>query len=70
MFLHYLPIFEKATADGGVLLVKYWIDVGMEEQERRFRDRIHDTRKTWKLTRWIPSRTSAGMNIPGHVMPC
>ncbi|MGB7932919.1 MAG: polyphosphate kinase 2 [Gammaproteobacteria bacterium] len=49
-FLHYVPIIEKAITDGGILLVKYWIDVGMKEQERRFRDRIHDTRKTWKLS--------------------
>jgi polyphosphate kinase 2 len=49
-FLHYAPIIEKAITDGGILLVKYWIDVGMKEQERRFKDRIHDTRKTWKLS--------------------
>jgi len=49
-FLHYTPIIEKAITDGGILLVKYWIDVGMKEQERRFKDRIHDTRKTWKLS--------------------
>jgi polyphosphate kinase 2 len=49
-FLHYMPIFEKAMTDGGILLVKYWLDVGMKEQERRFRDRIHDPRKTWKLS--------------------
>jgi polyphosphate kinase 2 len=49
-FLHYTPIFEKAITDGDILLVKYWLDVGMEEQERRFKGRIHDTRKTWKLS--------------------
>jgi polyphosphate kinase len=49
-FLHYTPIFEKAMMDGGILLVKYWLDVGMKEQERRFKDRIHDVRKTWKLS--------------------
>jgi polyphosphate kinase 2 len=49
-FLHYTPIFEKAITDGGILLVKYWLDVGMKEQEHRFRDRIHDPRKTWKLS--------------------
>jgi polyphosphate kinase len=49
-FLHYTPVFEKAMTDGGILLVKYWLDVGMKEQERRFRDRIHDVRKTWKLS--------------------
>ena len=49
-FLHYTPIFEKAMTDGGILLVKYWLDVGMKEQERRFKDRIQDVRKTWKLS--------------------
>jgi len=49
-FLHYAPIIEKAITDGGILLVKYWLDVGMKEQERRFRDRIKDPRKTWKLS--------------------
>ncbi len=49
-FLHYTPVFEKAMTDGGILLVKYWLDVGMKEQERRFKDRIHDVRKTWKLS--------------------
>jgi polyphosphate kinase 2 len=49
-FLHYTPIFEKAMTDGGIVLVKYWLDVGMKEQERRFKARIHDTRKTWKLS--------------------
>jgi polyphosphate kinase 2 len=49
-FLHYTPIFEKAITDNGILLVKYWLDVGMKEQERRFGDRIHDPRKTWKLS--------------------
>ena len=49
-FLHYMPIFEKAITDSGIILIKYWLDVDMEEQERRFRSRIHDPRKTWKLS--------------------
>jgi polyphosphate kinase 2 len=49
-FLHYAPIFEKAITDGGILLVKYWFEVGMEEQARRFEDRIEDPRKLWKLS--------------------
>ena len=49
-FLHYAPIFEKAITDGGVILIKYWFDVGMEEQARRFADRIEDPRKLWKLS--------------------
>jgi len=49
-FLHYMPIFEKAITDSGIILIKYWLDVDMDEQERRFRSRIHDPRKTWKLS--------------------
>jgi polyphosphate kinase 2 len=49
-FLHYCPIFEKSFTDAGIIFVKYWLDVGMEEQEQRFRDRIDDPRKTWKLS--------------------
>jgi polyphosphate kinase 2 len=49
-FLHYAPIFEKAIVDGGIVLIKYWFDVGMDEQERRFRARIEDPRKVWKLS--------------------
>ncbi|MGB5297165.1 MAG: polyphosphate kinase 2 [Thiogranum sp.] len=49
-FLEYTPIFERAMVDSGVVLIKYWFDVGMEEQERRFRARIEDPRKVWKLS--------------------
>jgi polyphosphate kinase 2 (PPK2 family) len=34
----------------GIILLKYWLEVSPEEQERRLRDRIHDGRKTWKLS--------------------
>jgi polyphosphate kinase 2 (PPK2 family) len=49
-FMHYAPIFEKALTDGGIQLIKYWFEVGMEEQERRFRAHMEDPRKTWKLS--------------------
>ena len=49
-FLHNTPIFEQAITDAGIHLIKYWFDVSMEEQERRFRRRIEDLRKTWKLS--------------------
>jgi len=49
-FLQYMPIFERAVVDSGIQLVKYWLDVDMEEQEKRFRDRIDDPRKIWKLS--------------------
>ena len=49
-FLHEAPLFETAIVEHGVQLIKYWFDVGMEEQERRFRKRITDPRKIWKLS--------------------
>lgn len=48
-FLHYTPVFEKALVDSGIHLIKYWFDVSIDEQEGRFRARIEDPRKTWKL---------------------
>jgi polyphosphate kinase 2 (PPK2 family) len=49
-FLHYTPIFERSMVDSGIHLIKYWFDVSMEEQERRFQARIDDPRKVWKLS--------------------
>jgi polyphosphate kinase 2 len=49
-FLEEAPPFEHALVEHGIQIIKYWFDVGMEEQERRFRGRITDPRKTWKLS--------------------
>jgi len=49
-FLRMAPVFERSLPDNDILLVKYWFDVSMDEQERRFRDRINDPRKVWKLS--------------------
>ena len=48
--LETIPTFEKMIVEGGIQLIKYWFNVSMEEQERRFRARIDDPRKTWKLS--------------------
>ena len=40
----------RAMVESGIILLKYWLEVSPEEQERRLRDRIHDGRKTWKLS--------------------
>ncbi len=34
----------------GIMLFKYWLEVSQDEQTRRFEERIHDGRKTWKLS--------------------
>jgi polyphosphate kinase 2 len=49
-FLKSAPELEKAIVDSGVILIKYWLEVSMEEQTRRLEDRIADGRKIWKLS--------------------
>ncbi len=49
-FLQRCPRFEDYVISEGIILIKYWFSVSMEEQERRFRQRIEDPRKTWKLS--------------------
>ena len=44
------PKIEKALVESGIILIKYWLEVSMEEQTRRLEDRIDDRRKTWKLS--------------------
>ena len=49
-FLKQVPLVEKAMVDSGILLIKYWLEVSMEEQTQRLASRIDDSRKTWKLS--------------------
>ena len=49
-FLDQVPAVEKAMVDNGIILIKYWLNVGVEEQTRRLADRIEDPRKIWKLS--------------------
>jgi polyphosphate kinase 2 len=49
-FLNYTPIFEQWMIDSGIQLIKYWFDISMKEQERRFKARLEDPRKIWKLS--------------------
>jgi polyphosphate kinase 2 (PPK2 family) len=41
---------ERYIVEGGIILIKLWLEVGMEEQERRFRARIDDPLRQWKLS--------------------
>jgi polyphosphate kinase 2 len=49
-FLELVPAWEKAMADSGIVLLKYWLEVSADEQTRRLESRIHDPRKIWKLS--------------------
>ena len=49
-FLEQCPIAEKYMVDSGIILIKYWMEVGQKEQERRFEARIKDPLRQWKLS--------------------
>src|SRR5262245_12906684 len=49
-FLERCPLLEKYIVDGGILLVKYWLEVSNKEQEKRFEARITDPLRQWKLS--------------------
>jgi polyphosphate kinase len=57
-FLELLPKIEKFLVEGGTILLKIWLEVGNDEQKRRFEQRIEDPRRQWKLSPMdLPSRT-------------
>jgi polyphosphate kinase len=49
-FLQLCPEIEKYFIDGGIQLIKVWLEVGQDEQERRFLARISDPLRQWKLS--------------------
>jgi polyphosphate kinase 2 len=49
-FLELCPFVEKLVVENGIQLVKIWLEVGQEEQERRMKARISDPLRQWKLS--------------------
>jgi polyphosphate kinase len=49
-FLELCPQVEKVAVDNGIILIKLWLEVGMDEQEARFEARIEDPMRQWKLS--------------------
>lgn len=49
-FLKNAPYVEQSIIDSGIILVKYWLEVSKENQAERFKERIDDYRKIWKLS--------------------
>jgi polyphosphate kinase 2 len=49
-FLKLAPEIEKYIVDAGIILIKFWLEVGKEEQECRFHARINDPLRQWKLS--------------------
>jgi polyphosphate kinase 2 len=56
-FLRLVPPIEQHFVNSGIILLKYWLEVGNDEQKRRFEARIDDPMRQWKLsTMDLPSR--------------
>ena len=77
-WLRQVPVFERMIIDDGILLLKYWFSVSDKEQVKRFRSRLTDPMRRWKLsptdleslTRWEAySRAKDEMFIHSDVPP-
>ena len=57
-FLELCPAFEQhMVKNAGIVLIKFWLEVGNKEQERRFKARMTDPLRQWKLSNMdLPSR--------------
>ena len=65
-FLEVVPLFEKQIVESGIVLIKLWLEVGNKEQERRFRARMEDPLRQWKLSPMdLPSRQKWYRVLPG-----
>ncbi len=49
-FMHQCPLFERMLVEDGILLRKYWFSVSDGEQQRRFKSRLDDPMRRWKLS--------------------
>jgi polyphosphate kinase 2 len=49
-FVQNCPKFESHIVKAGIILIKFWLEVGQEEQQRRFEARIEDPLRQWKLS--------------------
>jgi polyphosphate kinase 2 len=57
-FLELCPVVERYIVDGGIQLIKLWLEVSDDEQKRRFEARIDDPLRQWKLSPMdLPSRS-------------
>ena len=49
-FLEQAPVFEELLVDDGIILIKYWFSVSDKEQQKRFKSRLKDPMRRWKLS--------------------
>ncbi len=49
-FLQQVPVLERMLVDDGIVLIKYWFSVSDKQQQRRFKSRLNDPMRRWKLS--------------------
>src|SRR2546425_6342212 len=59
-FMRTCPQFERMLVRSGIILIKYWLSVSDDEQERRFLGRINDPSKRWELSPMDPQARARG----------
>jgi polyphosphate kinase 2 (PPK2 family) len=69
-FLELCPEVEKYIVDAGIILIKIWLEVGKDEQERRFSARIKDPLRQWKLSPMDVESYDAGTITRGRATRC
>ena len=50
LFLAQVPVLERMLVDDGIIVIKYWFSVSDKEQQRRFKSRLKDPMRRWKLS--------------------
>ena len=69
-FLEMAPAVEQAIVDSGVILLKYWLEVGEAEQTRRLQSRVDDPRRCGSSRTWTSSPTAGGTTTPAPATTC
>jgi polyphosphate kinase 2 (PPK2 family) len=69
-FLELCPEIESYIVEGGIQLIKVWLEVGKEEQTRRFAARSTTPSVNGSSVRWTSLPISAGTTTPPRAMPC
>ncbi len=69
-FLRSCPEFEAMLLHSGIVLIKYWFSVSDDEQERRFRARIDDPEKRWKLSQMDLEARGGGSSTRARKTRC
>jgi polyphosphate kinase 2 (PPK2 family) len=69
-FMELCPTVENYIADAGIILIKYWLEVGKKEQQTVSRHGSTTRYGDGNSAQWIWNLFGAGMNTPAHVIAC